>query len=723
MEDISTDSETETLEDIVDPKSQSCSPIHASSASGSEYENRDTDIEPQPSVSTDDKISQASSRSLEDSDSELSAGRITKGKGRRRKDPKADQLYNDGYRKLLNDNIQEVLESPFVEESEMLQASQIGLTNWSPLEKSAFFHNLSRCGKDDIHRLAMQIGTKSEMEVRVYMQFLQTAAVDHQLHDRKHQLLAVSDLPAAAEVSEECVIALGEAAEALRRLQNRREKRVERRKHGELWRLNSETASWVDERLAEGDEAQAEVLRLLPAADLLNLQHFVKLSSYVFMNSTTWEDNWQSIALKHESPSLMYTAFSDFHTLAVSLTKRLMQTSLYFAMSRRRATDKSKTRIKRVVKRRDVVAALQVLGMVTDSKAHWIGIARRCKLDVFESLKRRTRTGQGEKLSYEIVEKTLHGGKASKDRFEAYQTAGMETASEPKASNLSSLYVDEPTSSSSVDSSSEADMEVETLLNDAKVSLNNKGSRARKRQRTEERLEKDQDDYTELLDEQANLYEEERLWQILDREPQTKLNPNKVTIPKRPIVVRKVAQDLEDWRTWLDYKNEWEAFATPLPLEALTMNRKKRQRSNDSSSSVLVQYSFGTSNDGVGKGSFSESHLKEVDIRIHEHETDIRSAQGSSVEESSGDHDAMESEDAEEPSLDSEDPGSTSGNEAYNEEEGQTESVANNETTRTEKSQGQTVNFGDDNLTRTWATDQEPQSSGNDSSDSGFDGY
>ena len=668
MEGGSTESETETLEDLIDPRVQVASSNNASSVSGSAYENEDINVDLQPTESTDDEESEASLKSLKLSDSGSSAGRKPKSK-RRRQDPKADQFYNNCYRELLNDTIREVLQSPSIEDFEALQPSQIGVTKWSPQEKGLFFHGLSRSGKDNIHGIAMQIGTKSEMEVRVYMQLLQTATVDHQLLDRTSQVLTASDLPAAVEVSNECVHALDEAAEALRRLQNRRERRVERRKHGELWRLNSETASWVEESLADGDEEKAEISRFLPATDLLNLHRFVELSTRVFMNSAILEDNWQSIALKHESPSLMYTAFSDFHTLAVSLTKRLVQASLYFAMSRRRSTDKSRPNTKRVVKRRDVVAALQVLGAETDPKAQWIGMARRCNLNVFENLRRWTRTGKGDKLSYKVVEKSLRDVRYYKHKLKARQASGTQIASELISS---SPDIDEPTSSSSVGSPSEADREGETPSNDNKVDSHG-DSRPRKRQRAQGDLEKDQDDYMKILDEQASLHEEQRLWQMLEREPPAKVNLRKASIPKRPTALRGVAHNLEDWRNWLNYKNEWEVFATPVPLEAWTLHRRKRRRSDSSPSSISGQY-LEDLNESSGNQSSSDIGLEEAHTGIHQDDIDTRSSRGSGAEnyvnddDDDNDNSSIKNEDAKEASSDAEAPDTTSDKESHDEE-------------------------------------------------------
>ena len=480
-------------------------------------------------------------------------------------------FYKDDYRKLFNDTTDEICEGNIVEDRDLLPPSKIGVTKWSPEEKQAFFSTLGKRGRDNVRAIAASIGTKSEMEVRVYLQLLTQATLEQHLYERHHQLLGLFDLPSALEISHDCCEALEQAADALGFLQLKHEEKLEKQKHPDLWLLNHSVAEWVDRCLNGDDQGRAEVRVTIPAAELLNLKSLLQLSTHVFMNSNEPENNWRSYAERRETPSILFTAFSDFHNLINSITKRLVQSSLYFAMSRMRATDSSNYTHKRAVRRRDVTAALHVLGMEANAHNFWVGCARRCKLDVYHVVKRNM-TEDG-RLGYEEVESELNLNQGIETDYESLSGEEEEMfarSDEEQDKRLSSAdevhyhlpnqRCQEPGPSS--DGSSKANSTSSILDSSSEHGV------------MRLQLERDQDNYSEALDHQASLMEEHQLWNILGRESTPDIKAEEAELPKRPMIERRRRGELIEWRDWVKYRSEWENLGPPVSASSFRRNRE-----------------------------------------------------------------------------------------------------------------------------------------------------
>src|SRR4051794_6659386 len=87
----------------------------------------------------------------------------------------------------------------------------------------------------------------------------------------------------------------------------------------------------------------------------------------------------------HESTSIRHRAFSDLHTLAVSLTRRLVHATLFQA--RTRIELRPHFEHSDAVTRNDVSTALKILGVTPTSEPYWQGFARRNGVRVFTSSK------------------------------------------------------------------------------------------------------------------------------------------------------------------------------------------------------------------------------------------------------------------------------------------------------------------------------------------------
>ena len=529
------------------------------SDSGSNYDalnhfSQDSESEPRHSASDSPDKSLASFH-----DHSTSRGRPKRRKTKqniRSSQPSSKRLkssYNDDYRVLFNSTVKEVESESSSETDDLLQESQIGVTVWSSKEKAAYFHSLARRGRQDIQSIATDIGSKSESEVCVYSDILLKAAMGQQNYETHEKLPDTSDLKAALEVRGDCCAALDLAAEALSALRQAEEETAEKKRHKDLALLTPKIARWVERCVAVDNESNDEVSQRIPAAKLLNLFNFLELSKRFFMNSVIVEDNWRShVTRGNKSPSILYTAFSDFHAISISITQRLVQSTLFFAMSRLRAMSASgQSKPRSQVRRRDVMAALNVLGMQPDAKAFWARVARKCKLRVYDKV--RQRQVFGKRYSYIEVERLLDPSRIS-DRDSPEITAEDVNTSMSRKSPA-------PTVSSATTSKDSFWLDSISIEADGSNPQSNdeglleKPLDSTKRQGSQCILP---DAFLESLDQQASLNEERRLWEMLGNDPAEKMQSVDLKLLSGPISKRRHKEHLLDWRDGLNYAEEWE---------------------------------------------------------------------------------------------------------------------------------------------------------------------
>lgn len=473
--------------------------------------------------------------------------------------------YNEGYRQLYNETVNEIVREPPSDHQELLPPSQIGITMWSSEEKDSFFTALAKKGRGNLPGIADSIGTKSEFEVHVYIKLLQDAVVRQHLHSPRNHLFDVSAAPAAFEVSPECSAALELSADTLSVIQKKAEVKCEKKEHHDMWLLNRKIGRWASLCLRQGVKGEKEVQERLAAAKLLDLEAFLKLSTEIFMNSNQDDGNWREYCAKGEKPSIRFTAFADFHRMVISITKRLIQTSLFLAMSRRRATTTPNFTPKQAVRKQDIVAALNVLGMKHNSRRFWTGVARRCALDVYDDDDDDDDNGEEaihRSLSFSEVEKRLSQG-GIKDKDNGHGIHNTEETKKTTATR-SSISPSSPSSSSSSSSSTPPNPRNHpppNNLNDLSSPQNPPSSPSPSPPNTPSPSDQDSDPdiYAEALDKKASTYEEQRLWTLLNQEPPEPLHPDAIPIPRAPPREREKKGDkLDDWRAWTDYVPEWE---------------------------------------------------------------------------------------------------------------------------------------------------------------------
>ena len=501
------------------------------------------------------------------------------------------------YRQLLNAQILEAAD-PFLHSqlqppsSRDFAPTQIGLSSWTSAEKSHLFHALCLHGRQDLAKLSTAVGTKSGLEIQQYLNLLHQGLREQHRHFRRETLLRYADVPAAHEVSLEGCNALELAADGLQAYQYAHEERKERAKWGRWWKVTDEVAWTIEDLLdpqensdSDGEAGEendkggkgekwldAKFTKLRPAAEFFDLPVWLELSRRVFMNGPSQSDvvdeadegspsNWVDMLEGFpEGPSLFATAITDFYNLAVSVTRRIVVTTLFHATARLRA---SATERKPRVRKSDVWTAVDILGMKRDGNEFWIQAARRLKLNVHDPKWRKhvpiaRKKNLGRRLGYEEVEGML---RLSKREWLRGDVSALRKNEDHEGE------MEEP------------DISIPGLPESTK----------------EDELARKHEEEAEVLDSKASAEEELRLWsEVLGREVPQGLGERlkervalKVEQP-RVKVKRKSEGELRDWREELDYKAEWEDGElwnfekVRAPLVKLAKVRKERRERKQS---------------------------------------------------------------------------------------------------------------------------------------------
>jgi RNA polymerase I-specific transcription initiation factor RRN5 len=469
----------------------------------------------------------------------------------------------DAYRDILDKLVDDL--SPELEGA-LRVSYQRGIVTWTASEREIFFNLLTRKGKNGIREISNAIGSKSELEVQEYLKLLHQGLEAQQLYERHSKSTTFIDVPIAAEISEECCLALDDFSEYVALMQQQSDRREGMRKYGGFWIITRETARQVEQLNDEHHKPPSESSIFLTAS-LLNIQRWIQLSERFFMNfgESRIEDNWVNVAFKDESPSLTADAFADFYALAVSITRRIVQAALFFAMSRLRHM-KNYQKVKKV-RTRDIRAALDVLNMKHNTFKFWVGLARRCSLDVADI--RNKKGWKADYMGYDEVEDALSGR-----RFFS-KPAGRST-SRPLEEND--------------DGDEEEDEDVEEESEDLSLSSprsRRSSSHSLADSEFDEEADADEEDiYVEYIDQQKSRDEELRIRELLHcpimetLPPVVKTEDGSAPTPPMPNFERKTKEDLIDWRDRTLYRSEWEEYRDTLDNlnEDLAENRRKRRR-------------------------------------------------------------------------------------------------------------------------------------------------
>lgn len=522
----------------------------------------------------------------------------------------------EAYTQILEEIVSDVTPGAVPVSGASHRSTRDGIVTWTAKEKEVLFNLLDRKGKNGIKEIADAIGSKSELEVLDYLKLLHKGLERQHLLNRHSRAIVLGDVPAAAEISKECCEALDEYAELLRLQEQTSADVTGRQKHKDFWLVAAEKAEEVDERIQTQDGSI-----LLPdsniflSASLLNLPKWIRLSERFFMNfgGSRLEDNWVNVAFEDETPSVTADAFADFYTLTVSITRRLVQSCLFTAMSRIRNMRETGHRKAQVVRTRDVKTAIDVLNMKHDSSDFWTGLARRCSLDVGDV--RHRKGWKPRYLDHDEVEAML-SGKSSLKRSRTVSDDRERSVSRPRSE---SRVDDETTDSELIDNGDDAASQSDGHIHTSPLPLDNGPTTTNEEEQKQSDLE---DSHADTIDQKANYVEEKQLWNLLERQPPPSLQApvkleddedNKTVVTRKPIGERKTRQELVDWRDITLYRSEWEAYGHEIFEidDEIVENRRKRRRIEKWSVAAV-----GASRDGSvdrdGGGGGGDSHESET---------------------------------------------------------------------------------------------------------------
>ena len=338
-------------------------------------------------------------------------------------------------------------------------------------------------------------------------------------------------------------------------------------------RLEEEEPSTVEPTTA----TIPQILQAIPEARLLHAENMLTLSRNLFMNRSPdlpspWP-HWSAYASEQvPEPSIMRTAFNDLRTLAVSVTKRLMQVAITQAISRLRSQRRrTKKGVLPFVKTRDVLSAIDILGLKRNGRSHWVGVARRCNVHVFDE-QRTTRFKRKQRgMTWDQAEQIL-------GLYDVVAEPPMSEAGSPEATALPD----------NGDAFKRRAARSGTPLPMDDLSLSNTGSDIEETEREEENDSDSSDDMDEQpgtstghgaaiqstarkvqsleqFDQEATRQEEEALCNLLGfASPVKRKSPSDDRSDDDFEKMEHLTTSVDDWRNWTDYHAPWEEYEDPI---------------------------------------------------------------------------------------------------------------------------------------------------------------
>ncbi|PWW73138.1 hypothetical protein C7212DRAFT_284945 [Tuber magnatum] len=479
--------------------------------------------------------------------------------------------FNPEYIKELNDTIASANSRELCPNSlGILRGSWVVGSWWSHTEKHKFFNLIARIGRHDAAALANNMKTKSIVECRTYLKLLKQAVAEanENLLYKGGRLPRMTDIPAAVEISDECAEALEEEAQLLEYRTVADEQRREKHRWGKFWLLDGDISEYIEE-LYEGYENGSDEEGLEKIRD------------------------WQTLG--GQPPSIRYTAFIDIHTLVVSFTRRLVSTSIFMAQSRLRSTNSRilKSSKESDVRPSDVEAATNTLRLTPNTKEYWAGVPRRLGLDVLEGRfyilqgRKHVLTPLDEVERFMRSEETFRtcpptkgefgasdrGGPAQEEGGEEEGTTHADSGAEdenensgsfthtpvlanPSQASSPSSHSDEPNGETLPDEEGREEDDDFIVLN---PDVHHEPNKTRKRLDREYQVHADQEEaFLESRDQRDSQEEEQRLWQLLGKQPGRSILEELPKVPTMPKGRRKRPADIHDWADDVEYYAPWE---------------------------------------------------------------------------------------------------------------------------------------------------------------------
>ncbi len=343
----------------------------------------------------------------------------------------------------------------------------------------------------------------------------------------------------------------------------------------------------------EPSSTSSNLIEAIPEASLLQPNVLLMLSKKLFMNRcpdvpSHWLHWSQYTTELSKEPAIYRSAFNDLHSLLISVTRRLTQTAIIQATSRLRSQER---RLRKNalpnVKRRDVLAAIDLVGMKRNGIERWRGVARRCALRVFEGREDYDQTGKYRKeLSWDQVEHLLGPTESTGDPLLSDSEAFPKDAESfrLKASRRGTpLPIENLTLSDPDEQSNYSDMSSDTEMDDELRSQSSYPTSQPSDHRSDSAdLATTADESgnnlqtVEEFDQQASQEEQKALWQMLEvQDPFDDDVPRNIDDSEDDSVINeKIVPERDDWRDWIEYKPQWEVFRSPVPAELFSVGPK-----------------------------------------------------------------------------------------------------------------------------------------------------
>jgi RNA polymerase I-specific transcription initiation factor RRN5 len=478
------------------------------------------------------------------------------------------RFYNDQYLELFRETLESAEDEAATDN---FQDNQIGAVFWTSLEKSQLFQELSKTGRHNLPKLSQSVGTKSEIEVKVYLDLLQSEEIDRQFFDSSTQNVTHFEIPAAIEIGSELEERLEQCADALLAFQEQYEQAAGHHDKRLPVVITESVASDLDDRTEEGLD-QIDQAGLDFPHQLFNLCTFLRLSEDIFMHGSRdgRVANWRIFAENDETPAIMVQAVADFYDLVVNLSRRLVQATIFLTKSRLRACTSSQHQPVKTVQVEDVFAAREILNMREDLWSYWTRLPRRCGFKVVSGSHQRGDT-EKRSMTYDDVEAKLSIRHHRKRRRSLSRYSEGSSESE-LGSQLSASMSGGPSSGSDGTSgeadhiadlegtsqSSEHEGHQEGTASDDEGSSQDSDMVSYMSRAKRKRLEEEEaDEHLEGIDQQSRRDEEGRILSILGFEEGEEVGEQPRESGTKPKRARKTVEDVTIWKA--GYQAQWES--------------------------------------------------------------------------------------------------------------------------------------------------------------------
>lgn len=486
------------------------------------------------------------------------------------------------------------------EDDQLLNVTQDGAVLWTATEKEVLYNFLDRKSANGIKEIAAAIGTKSELEVLEHLRVVQRT-MRKRLDQRRLRWITVAEIPAAVEIDEECCAEQEKYAKYLTLKDAIADEHTNQLHYGDYGKIGETEAQALSN--ANSDTPLQGDFQL--AAGLFNTPNWISLSEDLFMNfgGEREKEDWRNIANSEEdTPSITADAMMDFSALATSLTRRLIQSSIFMTESRLR-TAGLVSDSHREIRIGDVQTAIKVLNLKR-KRPSFLELARRNRMVIGAFPPQRTTATRI--IGYGEAKRVLSYG--DKDFYKAAHTMEQEkvTHNDPDE-NAPSEREDDGDEVMDEDNDDfedeEEDAEGETILHAQNESSHPNTSQnpdllqpgISGGQLAEDKEEEEADNF----DREQSRREELRLWSMFEKVPPPALlipiveflpsltedrketmDDEKDDLSQHGISEHRTREDVVNWRDHTLYRGEWEQYGSDLEdvAEELVQNTRKRRR-------------------------------------------------------------------------------------------------------------------------------------------------